>query len=121
MGKVTTEKMVEEYGCKPENILAAIGPSICQDCYEVSEDVILRFKEVFDKKLWPILFYQKDNGKYQLNLWEANLQIFLEAGITEDHIAVTNLCTHCNPDALFSHRTTGDKRGNVSAFLALKP
>ena len=40
--------------------------------------------------------------------------------LREDHIAVTNVCTHCNPDILFSHRTTGDKRGNVSAFLALK-
>jgi hypothetical protein len=120
MGKVTVEKMVSEYGCKPENILAAIGPSICQDCYEVSEDVIERFKEAFDASLWPELFYRKDNGKYQLDLWEANRQIFLEAGIPEQNIAVTNVCTHCNPDILFSHRTTGDKRGNVSAFLALK-
>ena len=47
MGKVTVEKMTEEYGCNPEDILAAIGPSICQDCYEVSEDVIERFKENF--------------------------------------------------------------------------
>ena len=35
-------------------------------------------------------------------------------------IAVTNLCTHCNPDILFSHRAQGDRRGNLSAFLALK-
>ena len=120
MGKVTVEKMIEEYGCDPKDILAAIGPSICQDCYEVSEDVIERFKENFDEKLWPILFYKKENGKYQLDLWEANHQIFLEAGILEEHLAVTNVCTHCNPEVLFSHRTTGNKRGNVSAFLALK-
>lgn len=120
MGKVTVEKMTEEYGCNPEDILAAIGPSICQDCYEVSEDVIERFKENFDETLWPKLFYKKENGKYQLDLWEANHQIFLEAGILEEHLAVTNVCTHCNPEVLFSHRTTGNKRGNVSAFLALK-
>ena len=35
-------------------------------------------------------------------------------------IAVTNLCTHCNPDILFSHRAQGDRRGNLSALLALK-
>lgn len=120
MGKVTVEKMTEEYGCNPEDILAAIGPSICQDCYEVSEDVIERFKENFDETLWPKLFYKKENGKYQLDLWEANHQIFLEAGILEEHLAVTNVCTHCNSEVLFSHRTTGNKRGNVSAFLALK-
>ena len=120
MGKVTVEKMTTEYDCNPKDILAAIGPSICQDCYEVSEDVIDCFKEKFDEHLWDDLFYQKENGKYQLNLWEANHQIFLESGISEEHIAVTNVCTHCNPEVLFSHRTTGNARGNVSAFLALK-
>lgn len=37
--------------------------------------------------------------------------IFLESGILPEHIAVTNVCTHCNPDILFSHRTTGNERG----------
>lgn len=120
IGKVTVEKMVSEYGCDPADIRAAIGPSICQDCYEVSEDVIEQFKENFDEELWAELFYKKENGKYQLNLWRANEAVFHEAGIINEHIAVTNVCTHCNPDILFSHRTTGDKRGNVSAFLALK-
>lgn len=120
IGKITVEKMQKVYGCLPENILAAIGPSICQECYEVSEDVIDKFKEDFEKALWEKLFYRKENGKYQLNLWEANRQIFLEAGIRRENISVTNLCTHCNPDVLFSYRSTGDKRGNLSAFLALK-
>ncbi len=120
IGRVTVEKMCEEYGSRPEDILAAVGPSICQDCYEVSEDVIERFREEFREDLWERLFYKKENGKYQLDLWEANRQVFLEAGIQEEHIAVTNVCTHCNPDILFSHRKTGGKRGNLSAFLALK-
>ena len=120
MGKVTVQKMVEEYGSNPADIVAAIGPSICQDCYEVSEDVILEFKKNFDKSLWDNLFYQKEDGKYQLNLWKANEAVFLEAGIKPENIAVTNVCTHCNPDILFSHRATGFNRGNLSAFLALK-
>ena len=120
IGKVTIELMQKTYGSDPEDIIAAIGPSICRDCYEVSGDVIQQFRENFDEAYWPELFYKKENGKYQLDLWRANERIFTEAGIREDHIAVTNVCTHCNPDILFSHRTTGDKRGNVSAFLALK-
>lgn len=120
MGKVTVEKLVKEFGSDPKDILAAIGPSICQDCYEVSEDVIERFKEAFDASLWEELFYKKENGKYQLNLWRANEAVFEEAGILKEHMAVTNLCTHCNPDLLFSHRTTGNARGNLSAFLALQ-
>ena len=120
IGKVTVEKMTEVYGSNPDDIVAAIGPSICQDCYEVSEDVIDEFKKNFAENLWNDLFYQKENGKFQLNLWKANEEVFLEAGIRKENIAVTNVCTHCNPDILFSHRTTGFERGNLSAFLALK-
>ena len=120
MGKVTVEKMVETYGSNPADIIAAIGPSICQDCYEVSEDVIDEFKKNFADNLWNDIFYQKENGKYQLNLWKANEEVFLEAGIKKENIAVTNVCTHCNPEVLFSHRTSGFNRGNLSAFLALK-
>ena len=120
IGKVTVEKMEEEFGCDPADILGPVGPSICQDCYEVSEDVIKKFRENYDENLWPEIFYQKENGKYQLNLWKANESVFLESGILPEHIAVTNVCTHCNPDILFSHRTTGNERGTLSAFLALK-
>ena len=101
------------------DILAAVGPSICQDCYEVSGDVIEKFKEAFDEKDWDNLFYRKNNGKYQLDLWKANESVFRESGICKEHIAVTNVCTHCNSKILYSHRETGDKRGNLCAFLAL--
>lgn len=121
MGKVTVERMRDEFGTDPAQVTAAIGPSICQECYEVSEDVIEQFRENFREELWPELFYRKENGKYQLDLWRANRAVLVEAGIPEERIAVTNVCTHCNPDILFSHRSSGVKRGNLSAFLALKP
>lgn len=124
MGKVTVEKMTEVYGTNPADVVAAVGPSICQDCYEVSEDVIAKFRDSFEECHWQQLFYQKEEqreaGKYQLNLWKANELVLKEAGIPKEQIAVTNLCTHCNPNVLFSHRATGGKRGNLSAFLALK-
>ena len=72
MGRVTLEKMHEVYGTDPGDVVAAIGPSICQDCYEVSEDVILEFQKNFRKEDWDDLYYRKENGKYQLNLWRAN-------------------------------------------------
>lgn len=120
IGKRTVELMEKEYSCNPKEIYAAIGPSICQDCYEVNGEVIEQFQQKFHPSDWKQLFYQKENGKFQLNLWNANELILREAGICEDHITVTNVCTHCNSDVLFSHRTTGDKRGNLAAFLALK-
>jgi len=120
IGAVTVQKMQEEYGSKPEDIIAAIGPSICQDCYEVSEDVIVEFQNNFDEKYWKALYYKKENGKYQLNLWKANEIVLAEAGVLKEHIAVTNLCTCCNYEVLFSHRASKGKRGNLAAFLALK-
>lgn len=120
IGKATVEMMAREFGSDPEDILAAVGPSICQECYEVSEEVIGLFRENFAEDLWPKLFYRKDNGHYQLNLWEANRLIFQEAGILPEHITVTDICTACNPELLFSHRASGGKRGNLAGFLELK-
>lgn len=120
IGKNTVQLMQENFGSKPEDLLAAVGPSVCMDCYEVSEDVIEQFKEAFEKKYREDLFYKKENGKYQLNLWKANELIFLESGILPEHMAITNVCTHCNSKILYSHRTMGNNRGNLCAFLALK-
>lgn len=120
IGKKTVELMAERFGSDSSDILACVGPSVCVDCYEVSEDVVEKVREAFAPALWNRLFYKKDNGKYQLDLWKTNEAIFLEAGILPEHIAVTNVCTHCNSRILYSHRTQGDRRGNLCAFLALK-
>ena len=120
IGKKTVEMMSEHFGCDPGDILAAVGPSVCVDCYEVSEDVIEKFRENFEEKFWKELFYRKENGKYQLDLWKANELIFREAGILPEHMAVTNVCTHCNSEILYSHRAAGNRRGNLCAFLALR-
>lgn len=121
MGAVTAERMQKEFGTEPSALYAAIGPSICQDCYEVSEDVILEFQKSFAEKHWDDLYYSKPDGKYQLNLWKANKIILMEAGVPEDHISMPNLCTCCNPDFLFSHRASKGRRGNLGAFLGIRP
>lgn len=193
IGAVTIRRMQEVFGCRPQDIYAAIGPSICVDCYEVSEDVAEAFRECFGsssvngfvngsvngsvsalgnpsgssaekvfsgpeavktgdpaggepcRKLTEdaadeaemdigkgretgnssgtiprILSRGRAPGKYQLDLWEANARILREAGITPDHLTVTNLCTCCNSGELFSHRATGGKRGNQGAFLMME-
>ena len=120
IGQKTLEMMHEVYGTEAKDVIAAIGPSICQDCYEVSGDVIEHFKWAFDEAYWSELFYETGNKKYQLNLWKANERILLEAGILPEHLAVTNVCTKCNSELLFSHRASQGKRGSLAAFLALK-
>lgn len=119
IGAVTIRRMQEEFGSEPSEIYAAVGPSICQDCYEVSEDVADAFKEAFPGHADEILL-DKKNGKYQLDLWRANEIVLTEAGVLKEKIAVTNICTCCNPDLLFSHRASHGKRGNLGAFIYLR-
>lgn len=119
MGKATIEKMQQEFGSNPNDILCAIGPSICQDCYEIGTEVAVEFEREFAQNTNEIL-QRKENGKYQLNLWRANELVLEEAGIQKNHLAVTNVCTCCNDKLLFSHRATKGKRGNLAAVLALR-
>lgn len=121
MGAVTLKKMEEEYGTKPQDVYVAIGPSICQDCYEVSKDVADEFREAFlAQRDEDKLLYQKSEEKFLLNLWYANYCVFREAGVPEKNIEVTDVCTCCNHDILFSHRASKGMRGNLGAFLMLK-
>lgn len=120
MGAKTLETMKKEFGTDPKDVIACVGPSICQDCYEVGEEVIAEFEQSFAKERHDRLFYRKENGKYQLNLWEANKIVLLEAGVPKENLSVTDICTYCNPDLLFSHRRTPEKRGNLCAFLCLR-
>lgn len=120
MGQCVVEKMKKEYGTDPKDIVAAIGPSICQACYEVSEDVADAFAREFngDGQTDGILF-SKGGGKYQLDLWRANEIVLTEAGIPAGQIQVTDLCTCHNSEYLFSHRASHGQRGNLGAFLGL--
>ena len=119
MGAATITAMKREFGTEAKDLVCAIGPSICQDCYEVSEDVAEAFKEAFPGHADEILL-DKKNGKYQLDLWRANEIVLTEAGVLKEKIAVTNICTCCYPDLLFSHRASHGKRGNPGAFIYLR-
>ena len=125
IGKKTVELMASEYGSNPADIIAAIGPSICMDCYEVSEDVALEFANKFPVEAGKTeankeVLINKGNGKYQLDLWGANYRVLVEALIRPENISVSDVCTCCNPDYLFSHRASHGKRGNLGAFMTLR-
>lgn len=119
MGLKTVEAMKKAFSSTPKDIIVVIGPSICRDCYEVSEDVAIEFKNSFSKEQVDAFLEEKPNQKYQLDLWLANKYILLEAGIPEENITISDICTCCNSTLLYSHRATGGKRGNLAAFLSL--
>ena len=111
--------MERDYQCMAQDILVAVGPSICQDCYEVSQDVYDEFATAFSPMQMNQIFVAKENEKYQLDLWKANEILLMAAGIVREHLAITDICTCCNPDLLFSHRATNGMRGNLAAFMML--
>ncbi len=118
IGKVTVDKMVSEFGCNKNDIVAAIGPCIGQCCYEVDDPVYSEFEKLDFLNLDNI-FTSKPNGKYMLNLVEANRQILLNSGILAENIDLSDICTCCNSEDLFSHRASNGKRGNLAAIIQL--
>ena len=111
MAEVTIDIMRREFGSDPSRMKAAIGPSICGRCYEVSGDVAERFSSQF---VTP-----KKNGKYLLDLQLANRAIMIESGIPMSSVSLPGLCTACNPDLLFSHRASKGLRGTNAGFLEI--
>lgn len=114
----TVEAMEKEFGCKPENIEAYIGVSICGDCYTVGGDVAERFLKEFPEATKQTEA-QKMEGTCQLDLWQVNRMILEEAGVKPENIVIGGVCTKCHSDVLFSHRVAGNERGNMAGFLML--
>lgn len=112
--QVAVAQMVVKFGCDPSDMYAAIGPGVCKDCYEMGDEVYDAFaaqwsREDADRILSRYPAKDGDGreipgGKYHLDLREANRLTLLRAGIPEDHIAVSNVCTMCNVDKFYSYR-----------------
>lgn len=121
IGKKTVVKMCETYGCLPEDILVAIMPSIGPCHFEVSLDVKEKFDKVFNRDIIDkiVLPHKSDQSKCMINLQEAHKASLLQAGILNTNITVTDLCTYCESDILFSHRKTKGKRGSMAVMMSL--
>lgn len=117
IGQKTVQTMIQEYGSKPEDILAVIGPSIGKCCYEVDDPLV----DQFDKQFTNVssFIFPKGEGKYHLDLWEANRIILNEAGILNNNITISNLCTSCNLDLFYSYRKEKANTGRMGAIIQL--
>jgi YfiH family protein len=109
------EGMQSHYGCKPEQIIAGIGPSIGVDHYEVGADVISQFQEKFTQDADQML--QTRNGITFLDMWTANAIQLKNAGV--EQIQVSGVCTACHLDDWFSHRAEKGKTGRFGALMKL--
>jgi len=108
-------KLTQCYGSEPGDVLAAIGPSICQSCYEVGLDVYNTFCEHYGQEAEQ--FFIRKGRSLHLNLWEANRYNLLKAGVA--HIEVSEICTGCHPEMWYSHRVENSKTGRFGVLMRL--
>jgi polyphenol oxidase len=109
-------RMTQAYGSKPEDILAGIGPSICQACYEVGEEVFQAYQESFGPEAGKL--FHREEGKWFLDLWRANQVVLKEVGVRQ--IETAGICTACNLQDWYSHRAEQGKTGRFGVLMALK-
>jgi uncharacterized protein, YfiH family len=120
MVKATVKEMQTVFGCNPKDIVAAIGPSIGECCFQVDKPVVDEFLTEMEFASKYIRNDQNAEGKFKIDLWGINRELMIEAGILAKNIEVTEYCTMCHEDLFYSHRKMGEERGSLAAFLSLK-
>lgn len=109
--------MVDVFKCDPKNIYVSIGPSLCQDCFEVDFDVEQRF--ITANKAYEA-YTTRNAAKAYIDLRKIIQVQLSEEKIDKNHIGSSTLCTKCNPSLFYSHRNMGAKRGVMACAIILK-
>ena len=117
IGAKTVQEMTRNFGCKPGDVMAGIGPSIGPDEYEVGENVIEAIRDAFPDDVDTLLF-EKQNRSVHLDLWAANRLALVEAGVRQIEIAGISTAAHTND--WYSHRAENGKTGRMGALIALQ-
>jgi len=114
--KAAVKKMGQCYRSEPEMLIAGIGPSICQKCYEVGEDVYQAFIQRIGSQAEK--FFLKKRNRIYLDLWKANYSSLKQSGIKQ--IEISGICTACHLEDWYSHRAEQGKTGRFGVLMALK-
>ncbi len=114
--KNAIESMKTNFQSKPENILCFIGPSIHRCCFEIKEDILEYFENIDTNDN----IVQKKEGKIYADIIKYNEVNLLRCGIKKENINISDLCTKCNSDLFFSHRTQRKEHGIMVSILGIK-
>ena len=109
----TVATMAKHFGCRPENIRAAIGPNIGPCCFETDADVPKAMLHTYGEAAADATAVQGD--KYYVNLKAINAHALHRAGVVD--VAVSDHCTACSPQLFWSHRKLGNRRGSQGAVI----
>lgn len=118
IAEVVVQKMKDDYHSSPKNILAAIGPSIGPQIYEVGIEVVNAVKKSIPNA--EITLSKNNSNKFHFDLWEANKQILLSMGLQAINIEMIGECTFQRTDKYFSARKEGIHTGRLVSGIMLK-
>jgi len=117
IARETIKVMSERFESRPEDVVAAIGPSIGQCCFETGQEV---YDEFTDKLPWSREYCKmSDAGKWHINLRGIIKKTLTDVGLKEGNICVSDICTKCNKDIFFSYRGDNGKTGSLAAIMQL--
>ncbi|HPE75611.1 MAG TPA: peptidoglycan editing factor PgeF [Draconibacterium sp.] len=115
----TVQGMKQNYGSLPENIIAAIGPSISPEIYEVGNEVVEEVLRSIPNA--EISLHKNSSDKFHLNLWEANRQVLLQNGLQTKNIEILGECSFSESEKYYSARKEGVETGRmVSGIMLMK-
>lgn len=120
IGAKTVLKMVRDYGCDRKNILAGIGPSIKNCCFEVEYPVVEEFENNLEYSPKFIFKDFEKEGKFKIDLQGIIQETLINSGVLKENVENSGICTKCNPELFFSHRNMGPERGSLAGLIALK-
>ena len=119
IGQKLAERMMSEFGTDPSELICAVGPCICENCFEVDAALGKSFAEEFDCP--DICFFGKSNSpeKAHVSLHAAAIIQLCDAGIEPDNISLMRLCTYEHDELFYSYRRDGKNTGSMGAFMKL--
>ena len=114
--------MQKEYNCNPEDLICCVGPHIKKCHFEVEQDIRDMFYNKFKKlqDINNIIVYNKENKKYYMDTFEINRQLLINAGLKEENIIDSKICTVCNNNVCHSFRAEKELSGRAISLMLLK-
>jgi len=120
IARKTVHVFRKDFGSSPQDMVAAMGPSIGPCCYEVGPSVLSQIEHLSGTGE-DYVRKESSRGKGHLDLWEANRRQLVQAGIPNGNIEMAKICTHDHPGLFFSYRHEKGKTGRFGAGIFLRP
>lgn len=119
VGPAAVDGMRRHFGTDPSDLVAAIGPSIGPDDYEVGEALIAAFQHAGHQAGDLARWFRRRDSRLTLDLWSANRDQLIDAGLRPENVHTCGLSTLSHPDIFDSFRATGERAGRMAAVVAV--